>query len=110
MITRSQSGSWAHCCIGAGLQQNIGKQWSLKVWKQVTNSSRNQVLIDTAKHSAKKLTLDKKRKVRDDVKAKRHRSKYARTDNDSTAARRAYSRHDGGMLPDECDDDVFLNS
>ena len=95
--------------MGAGLQQNMGKQWGLEVWKQVTNSSPNQVFIDTTEHSAKKLTLDKKRKARDDVKAKRHSSKYARTENDSTAAHGAYSKHDRGTLPDECDDDVCQN-
>ena len=72
----------------------------------MTNSSPNQVFIDTAEHSAKKLTLDKKRKARDDVKVKRCRSEYTRTENDSNAPRSAYSRHDVGTLPDEYDDDV----
>ena len=27
VINRSQSGSWEHRCMGAGLQQNMGKDW-----------------------------------------------------------------------------------
>ncbi len=29
VINRSQSGSWEHRCMGAGLQHNMGKEWDL---------------------------------------------------------------------------------
>lgn len=52
-----------------------------------------------------KLRQDKKRKSRDDVKARRRSSKYAKLD-DSVAAHKSYSRHDNGDLPDEIDNDL----
>ena len=91
--------------MGAGLQQNKGKQWGPEIWKDMTNSSPNKAFTDTVERSAKKLESDKKRKAKEEVKAKRRSSKYARTD-DTVAARKAYSRYDGGVLPDESDDDV----
>ena len=27
VVNRSQSGSWEHHCMGAGLQHNMGKEW-----------------------------------------------------------------------------------
>lgn len=105
VINRSQSGSWEHRCMGAGLQQNRGKQWGPEIWKQITTSSPNPFFINAAERSAKKLESDKKRKAKDKVKAKRRKSKYARID-DTVTARKAYSRHDGGVLPDESDNDV----
>ena len=105
VINRSQSGSWEHRCMGAGLRQNMGREWGPQVWKQMTTSSPNKVYIDAADHSAKKLSKDNKRKATDTVKAKRRKSKYTRLEN-TTAARRAYSRHDGGILPDEITDDI----
>lgn len=105
VINRSQSGSWQHRCMGAGLQQNEGKQWGPEVWGEMTNSPPNEVFVDTAERSAKKLASDNKRKATDEAKAKRRQSKYTRID-DTLAARRAYSRHDDGVLPDEMDDDI----
>lgn len=32
VINRSQSGSWEHRCMGAGLRQNKGRQWGPQVW------------------------------------------------------------------------------
>jgi hypothetical protein len=105
VINRSQSGSWEHRCMGAGLQQNEGKQWGPEIWKKVTTTPPNPIFIDAAEHSAKRLKSDNKRKAKDEVKSKRRRSKYARRD-DTVAARKAYSRHDDGILPDESDNDV----
>ncbi len=34
VINRCQSGSWEHRCMGAGLQQNIGREWGPGVWKK----------------------------------------------------------------------------
>lgn len=105
VINRSQSGSWGYRCLGAGLQQNVGKQWGPEIWKQMTSSYPNPVFTDTAERSAKKLQADNKRKATEEAKAKRRSSKYTRIDN-GVAARKAYSRHDGGVSPDEIDDDV----
>ena len=87
--------------MGAGLQQNEGKQWGPETWKTLPP---NPVFTDTAERSAKRLLSDKKRKAKDEVKAKRRKSKYTTIDN-TVAARRAYSRHDEGVLPDENDND-----
>ena len=105
VINRSQSGSWQHRCMGAGLQQNLGKQWGPATWKEMTASTPNKVFTDCAKRASDRLASDKQRKSRDDVKAKRRTSKYSSTD-DTKVARQAYSRHNGGVSPDEIDGDV----
>ncbi len=102
VINRSQSGSWEHRCMGAGLQQNMGKEWGPEMWKQITSSSPNKVFKENARMSAKHVEYDKKRKAKDEVKAKRRSSKYSSVD-DEVAARKAYSRHDDGDLPEEDD-------
>ena len=91
--------------LGAGLQQNEGKQWEPESWEKMTTLPPNPVFTDAAERSSKRWLSDKKRKATDWVKAKRRKSKYTRIDN-TAAARRAYSRHDGGVLPEESDDDV----
>lgn len=68
VINRSQSGSWEHRCMGAGLQQNFGKEWGPPIWKQMTRSSPTKVFTDTAKRSAKKASYEKKRKASEEVK------------------------------------------
>ncbi len=108
VINRSQSGSWEHRCMGAALQQNMGKQWGLHVWENVTESPPNQVFIDTTERSAKKLASDNTRKAREDVKRKRRSSKYKKTEDNSTAARKAYRRNDEDVTPDETSDDIPL--
>ncbi len=70
----------------------------------MTCSSPNKVFTNSAEHSAKKVSKEKKRKASEEVKQQRQKSKYSRTD-ESSEARKAYSRHDGGLLPDEVDDD-----
>ena len=92
VINRSQSGSWEYRCMGAGLQQNKGKQWGPEIWKDMTNSSPNKAFTDTVECSAKKLESDKKRKAKEEVKAKRRSSKYARAD-DTVAARKETQPH-----------------
>ncbi len=62
--------------MGAGLQQNMGKEWGLQVWENVAESPPNQVFIETTERSAKKLASDNTRKAREDVKRKRRSSKY----------------------------------
>ena len=105
VINRSQSGSWEHRCMGAGLQQNFGKEWGPTVLSKMIESSPNQVFLDTAERSAKKVEKDRKRKATDEAKEQRRQSKCSRIDN-TVAARKAYNRHDGGILPDDGTDDV----
>ena len=105
VINRSQSGSWEHHCMGAGLQQNLGREWGPRVWREMTNSSPNKIFTDTARNSAKKVEIQRKRKATEEAKDQRRQSKYSRTDN-SLAARKAYSRHDGDYTPDNVSDDV----
>lgn len=99
VINRSQSGSWEHRCMGAGLQQNMDREWGTHAWKAMTTSSPNKVFTNATEHSTKKLNKDRKRKATEKFKEQRRRSKYTRID-DTPAARRAYSRHDGGITPD----------
>ena len=105
VINRSQSGSWENRCMGAGLQHNIGKKFGPITWKKMTNASPNKIYTDTAERSAKELRRQNERKADETVKAKRRRSKYSNSDN-SVTARKAYSRHDGGVLPDQVYDDL----
>ena len=40
VINRSQSGSWQHCCMGAGLWHNMGDKWDLQAWKYMTSFAK----------------------------------------------------------------------
>ncbi len=91
--------------MGAGLRQNIGPNWGPQTWKTVTNSSPNKVYSDAASRSSVRVDADRKRKATKEAKEKRRRSKYLRID-DSAAARSAYYRHDGGISPEQVDDDI----
>ena len=62
VINRSQSGSWEHRCMGAGLCQNMGVEWGPQVWKNMTNASPNKVFTDAVDCSAKRVKKDTKRK------------------------------------------------
>lgn len=105
VINRSQSGSWQHRCMGARLRQNMGSEWGPETWKRMAITSPNKVYADAADRSAKRVEKDRKRKATDKAKESRRRSKYMRLD-DTPAARKAYSRHDDGLLPDEVTDDI----
>ena len=104
VVNRSQSGSWEHRCMGAGLQQNLGRAWGPHCWEEMTSSQASNVYVRSAESSATKVSCERKRKATDEAKAKRRHSKYSRTD-DSTAARRAYNRHDSDV---ELEDDVTV--
>ncbi len=95
--------------MGAGLRQNLGKAWVPLAWQQMTHYPPNEVFVDSAKHSAKRLCADKKRKATEEVRKKRRMSKYNKSQ-DSTAARKAYSRHDGGIAPDDIAEDISVES
>ncbi len=57
VINRSQSGSWEHRCMGAGLQHNVGKEWGPSLWKQMSKCSPSKVFSTVSQRSAK-LTAD----------------------------------------------------
>ena len=105
VINRSQSGSWQHRCMGAGLAQNVGEMWSPEVWNTMTQEVPNPILSKVAECSKKKAEKQRKRKAIEMSKIKRRQSKYSRKDN-SLAARKAYSRHDGDVAPDDIVDDI----
>ena len=71
VINRSQSGSWEHRAMGAGLQHNEGKEWGPKAWPEMTNSSPTKTFRDAARRSARKACSEKKRKTKDTVKQQR---------------------------------------
>ena len=75
----------------------------------MTTISPNQVFIDAIERSAKKLLSDNKRKATEEVTSKRRKSKYTQLP-DTPAACRAYSRHDGGITPDEVTEDISQES
>ncbi len=105
VINRSQSGSWEHRCMGAGLRQNLGRKWGPQTWEQMTGSMPNKVFSDAAECSAKTVSNDRKRKGTNEAKEQRRKSKYTKIDN-SIAARKAYTRHDEGVSPDEVTEDI----
>lgn len=105
VINRSQSGSWQYRCMGAGLQQNLGKTWGPQVWEEMTKTKANQIFIDVSQSFSDKTAKDRKRKATERAKQNRRKSKYTRTDN-SQKARRAYTRHDGSTSPDEVVEEV----
>ena len=55
--------------MGAGLQQNEGKQWGPETWRYMTNSSHNKVFKNAAECSAKKLESNKKKQKPRDIAA-----------------------------------------
>ena len=54
--------------MGAGLQQNNGKEWGPGHWKEMTGSSPIKIYTNTAECSAKKASKEKKRKASKEVK------------------------------------------
>ena len=106
-INRSQSGSWGHKCMGAGLRFNLGHDWGPKTYTGMTRSY-NHVYREVTEKIAKKADKDRKRKSIDSAKESRRRSKYSKVDN-TTAARRAYSRHGTGCLPENATEDLPLD-
>ena len=63
VINGSQSGSWELRCMGAGLQQNMGRSWGPNVWKQMAEASPNKVYRNTTDCSVKRVEKDRKRKA-----------------------------------------------
>ena len=106
VINRSQSGSWQHRCMGAGLEQNCGSMWGPQTWNACNDRrTPNSVYIEVAQSTATKAENQRKRKATDESKRRWRESKYSSTDN-SVVAKKAYSRHDGDVIPDDMVDDV----
>jgi len=105
VVNRIQSGSFQFRCCGAGLQKNLGKTWGVSVWERMTGSSANEVFVNAANSSEKRVEKDGKRKSSEKAKECRRRNKYSQND-DSIAARKAYNRRDGVIEPDEVVDDI----
>ncbi len=91
--------------MGVGLRQNLGKDSGPSIWSNLTKSTPNSVFQQQPKKQKGGMKKNATRQSQDDVKAKRRQSKYTRKDN-SAAARKAYSRHDNDMEPDDLTDDV----
>ena len=85
VINRSQSGSWRNHCMGAGLQQNLGKAWGPTVWSEMTTSTPNRIFVDVANTMHKQAESTRKRKSTDKSKENWRKNKYARTENRVTA-------------------------
>ena len=105
VVNRSQSGSWEFRCMGAGLRANLGANWGPIVWKDTTRSAPNSVLLDVTNRMATTREKDRKRKSDEKYKESRRKRKYERRE-DTAKARKSYSRHDGGMEPEDVCEDV----
>lgn len=68
VINRSQSSSWEHHCMGARLQQNLGPNWGLQSWNDMTHSQPNKIFQNTVESSTKKAEKDRKRKATENAK------------------------------------------
>jgi hypothetical protein len=85
VINRSQSGSWQSRCMGAGLQQNLGRAWGPTVWSDMTTSTPNKIFVDVANTMHNEAEQTRKRKSTNRSKENRRKNKYARTDNSTWA-------------------------
>ncbi len=106
VINRSQAGSWEFRSMGAGLQQNLGHAWGPQAFSDMTESAVNPVYQGVAEKAAKKVAQDKERKATVEAKEKRRKSKYSNKKDNSVNALKAYSRHNGGIVPEEVTEDV----
>ena len=86
---------WSKIVAQCGVHRH-GMQWQ---------KTPNSVYTEVAQSTAMKAENQRKRKATDESKRRRRESKYSRTDN-SVAAKKAYSRHDGDVIPDDVVDDV----
>ena len=105
VINRSQSVFFQFRCYGVGLQKNLGKTWGVSMWEKMTGDYPNEVFVDAADISAKRVEKDRERKATENSKASRQKVKYSHHNN-SVAARRAYIRHDGLVEPDDIENDI----
>jgi len=106
VVNRSQSGSFQHRCMGAGLRQNLGPTWGPTTWSALISSEANEVFKQAASEDEKKVEKDRKRKGTEIEKANRRKRKYAKTNDNSLSAHKAHSQGDGGEQPEDISEDV----
>ena len=73
VINRSQSGSFEHRCMGAGLRMNLGPSWGPTTWESITGSQPSNIFSQAAEANSKKVTNDRKRKSTDAEKINRRK-------------------------------------
>ena len=100
--------SWQYRCMGAGLQQNLGKIWGPKTWSEMTSTNTNQVFVDVSNSASKIAKNDKQRKATEKAKEQWRKSKYAGKEI-SQQTRKAYNRYDNGSCPDDVVEDVAIS-
>ena len=105
-INRSQSGSWQHRCMGARLRHNEGPAWGPQTWGNLFNEPPNSVFVEAAQKKAKEVEKTRKRKATDSAKQARRAGKVRQLGDETTKARKAYARHDGGIGPKDIIDDI----
>ena len=105
VINRLQSGSWELRCMGVWFHHNLGAEWGPQAWKVMTHYFPNKIFSTVANNAVKKAEDNMKRKATDKAKEGRQKRKYTRMD-DTAAAHSAYNRRDGGISPEELDDDI----
>ena len=76
------------------------------MWEKVTVDYPNEIFVDAADLSAKRVEKDRVRNATEKTKASGRKSKYSHHDN-SVAACRAYTRHDGLVEPEYIENDVL---
>ena len=94
-INRSQRGSWAGRCRGAGLRLNEGPMWGPQCWEKAVSIPANDIFKTHAAMVSKEVEKDRKRKSLLPAKQQRKKSRQASTEN-TLSSRRSYSRYDGG--------------
>ena len=94
-INRSQRGSWAGRCTGAGLRLNEGPMWGPQCWEKAVSIPANDIFKSHAATVSKEVEKDRKRTCLLPAKQQRKKSRQASTEN-TLSSRRSYSRYDGG--------------
>jgi len=79
VVNRTQSGSFQHRCMGAGLRQNLGPTWGPTTWSALISSEANEVFKRAASEDEKKVEKDRKRKGAEIEKANRRKRNYAKS-------------------------------
>ena len=90
--------------MGAGLQHNLGHQWGQLTLSKMTGTE-NSTYKCYSQATQKKREIDSKRKATNENIEKYRKSIYAKLD-DSAKARKAYSRHDNGIVPEDVTPDI----
>ena len=87
-------------------ERTIGEWWRERLQQSMIQP--NSVLVNVTNSMATTREKDRKRKSDDKYKESRRR-KYERSE-DTAQARRSYSRHDGGIEPEDVCEDLSLNN